>query len=364
MPASPASGEQLAAQILEEVAAAERALMALIVARLRAGIYGDSWEAEKLAEVQLIRQRLLNGSQQLSAQLAARVRKIVLDAYNHGQALAVTDLEAIDQPWSLVPNAADVAEALAQTAVINVQAAVEQIPSLLLNVYQQAVYAGVEQVLGGTVTRVQATQTVLDQLAKRGISGFRDQAGRNWSLESYAEMAVRTGAGHAAVQGHVDSLAASGFDLIIVSDAPRECPLCRPFERKVLSISGQVGAVIEPSALTGDPVTVNVTASLAAARAAGFQHPNCRHTISLYSPGVTRAGNATAEPDRYDAGQRQREIERNIRQWKRRQAVALDDGAATVAARKVRLWQEMLREHIDANDLTRLRRREQIGRAI
>lgn len=364
MPVSPDSGAQLAARILEQITTAERALMALIVDRLRAGIYGDSWEQAKLAEVQMIRRRLLNGAQRLSTLLSGQIHRIVLDAYNHGQALAVADLQEIGEPWALVADAAGAAQQSAESAVYNVQAAVAQLPSLLINVYQSAVEAGVSEVLGGTVTRVQAAQHVLDDLADRGVTGFRDNAGRNWSLESYVEMAVRTGSGHAAVQGHVDALAASGRDLIIVSDAPRECPLCRPWERKVLSISGQVGAIIEPSAITGNPVTVNVTASLATARAAGLQHPNCRHTISAYTPGVTLKGTAESDPARYEAGQRQRQIERNIRMWKRRQAVALDDATARNAALKVRQWQAALREHVDVNDLTRLRRREQIGTAI
>lgn len=364
MPASPASGESLAAQILELISTAERALISLIVDRLRAGIYSDGWEAAKLAEVQLIRQRLVNGTQRLSTDLATQVHKIVLDAYNHGQALAVADLRELDKPWQLAPNAAATAQHLADDVVRNVHAAVNEVPGLLLDVYRNAVHAGVAQLLGGSVTRVQASQQVLNILADRGVTGFRDSAGRNWSLESYAEMAVRTGAGHAAVQGHVDSLAASGIDLVIVSDAPRECPLCRPWERKVLSISGQVGAIIEPSALTGRPVTVNVTASLATARAAGLQHPNCRHTLSAYTPGVTLKGTAESSPARYDAGQRQREIERMIRTWKRRQQVALDNPTARKAALKVRQWQATLRDHVDTNDLTRLRRREQIGQAI
>jgi hypothetical protein len=364
MPANPDDGARLAARILSAIAELERFLIKMIVDRLRAGIHTDEWSFAKLAEMQMLRRRLEAGAQQMTKDLPDQVTRIALDAYNGGQALALIDLIDAGREHTLSPDPVLQVERIMGPIIERIQVAVDQIPSLLIDVYRNAVDAGVAEVLGGAATRVQAAQQVLDDLATRGVTGYRDSAGRNWSLESYVEMAVRTGAGHAAVQGHVDALQASGMDLVIVSDAPRECPLCRPWERKVLSISGRVGAIIEPSELTGNPVVVNVAGSLEEARAAGFQHPNCRHSISAYLPGVTIKGTPGQNAVAYEAGQRQREIERKIREWKRRQAVALDDAAARRAGQKVRDWQAALREHIDLHDLQRLRRREQIGTAL
>jgi hypothetical protein len=364
MPANPDDGARLAARIIEAIAQLERYLIKLIVDRLRAGLHTDEWGFAKLAEMQMLRRRLESSTQRMAKDLPEQITRIALDAYNTGQALAVNDLTDIGRDYLLAPDPVQQVERIMGPIIQRIQVAVDQIPTLLLNVYEDAVNAGVSEVLGGTATRVQAAQRVLDELATRGVTGYRDSAGRNWSLESYVEMAVRTGAGHAAVQGHVDALQASGMDLIIVSDAPRECPLCRPWERKVLSISGRVGAIIEPSELTGNPVVVNVAGSLEEARAAGFQHPNCRHSISAYLPGVTIKGTPGQDAVAYEAGQRQREMERKIREWKRRQAVALDDAAARRAGQKVRDWQAALREHVDLHDLQRLRRREQIGTAL
>lgn len=354
----------MASRVLDVIEAAERALIAIIVAALRRGIHGPSWEDQKLAEVQILRHRLQAGVQQLDAQVVEQVTQIVHDAYNRGQALAVIDLEDAALPFNLATDAAQAAENAARSAVDSTRAALYQLPEMLLDVYQQAVRAGAAEVLAGTADRVQAAQHVLDDLASRGVTGFKDKAGRNWSLESYVEMNVRTGAGHAAIQGHVDALQASGMDLVIVLDAPRECPLCRPWERKVLSLSGVVGAVIEPSAITGNPVTVHVAGTLEAARAAGLFHPNCRHTLSRFTPGVTVKGQPKSDPAGYEATQRQREIERKIREWKRREQVALDDQAARRARAKVREWQAAQRAHVEENDLQRLSRREQIGKAI
>lgn len=364
MPASPDDGARLAARVLDIISRVELTLIDLIATRLRAGINSPGWEAAKLAEVRLLRQRLAAGVQRATPQVIGEVNVIIHEAYSHGQALARIDTTDAHLPFALPADSLAAVDALAKQARTNVVDALALVPDLLTTVYEDAVRAAVEEAATGSITWQQAAQRVLDDLAERGVTGFRDKAGRNWALESYAEMAVRTGGGHAAVQGHVDTLAASGIDLIIVSDAPRECPLCRPWERQILSISGRVGAIIEPSVVGGSAVRVNVKASLADARAAGFQHPNCRHTVLAYLPGATEQGVAKSEPERYEAGQRQREIERRIRAWKRRKALALDAAGQRQAAVKIREWQAVLREHIDQHDLPRISRREQIGKAI
>src|SRR5690606_10155240 len=111
-------------------------------------------------------------------------------------------------------------------------------------------------------------------------------------------------------------------------------------------------------------VPVRVAGSLDEARAAGLQHPNCRHSTSAYTPGITKVGNADPDPEGYEAGQRQREIERTIRKYKRRAAAAVDPAEERAANAMVRKWQQTMRDHLAAHpDLRRLRHREQIGRA-
>jgi hypothetical protein len=66
----------------------------------------------------------------------------------------------------------------------------------------------------------------------------------------------------------------------------------------------------------------------------------------------------TNQPGTYEATQRQRDIERHIRSWKRRQAAALDDVTKAKAGAKVKQWQAELRRHLAAEGLTRSRQRE------
>ncbi|WP_240488179.1 phage minor capsid protein, partial [Halomonas sp. ALS9] len=95
----------------------------------------------------------------------------------------------------------------------------------------------------------------------------------------------------------------------------------------MLTISGPTGArtvEAEHPVEHGRMVTVRVAGSLDEARTRGLQHPNCRHAVSMYSPGLTQTEQATSDPDGYAAGQRQRQIDRTIRKWKRREAAARD----------------------------------------
>src|SRR5690606_11018980 len=217
----------------------------------------------------------------------------------------------------------------------------------------------------GTGTRRQATQDAMRRWADQGVTSFVDVSGRRWQLTSYAEMAVRTSVGRAAVEAHTRTLTDLGVDLVIVSNSPRECPLCRPWERQILTLSGPAGArTVEVEHATEDDVMVpvRVAGSLDEARAAGLQHPNCRHSTSAYTPGITKVGNADPDPEGYEAGQRQREIERTIRKYKRRAAAAVDPVEERAANAMVRKWQQSMRDHLAAHpDLRRLRHREQEG---
>ncbi|MET9364614.1 phage minor capsid protein [Streptomyces sp. NPDC006632] len=73
-------------------------------------------------------------------------------------------------------------------------------------------------------------------------------------------------------------------------------------------------------------------------------------------------GPPRAIPPGYEAGQRQREIERNIRKHKAREPAAVTPEAQQAARAKVRQWQGAMRDHLTAHpDLRRLRHREQPG---
>lgn len=187
----------------------------------------------------------------------------------------------------------------------------------------------------GTATpaanRAVVVQRELNRAAD-GLTAFRT-GGRAWTAPGYVRQAVSHQAGQAVMDGWFAAIRDEGRDLVIVPEKPTNCPKCAPWVGKVLSISG------------GDPQH----ASVAEARAAGLWHPNCAHEAEQWFPGYQyKPVPFTIRRTRevlYEAAQRERAIERTLRQWRQREAAALDDVARARAARKVKQWAAELRKH-------------------
>ena len=210
----------------------------------------------------------------------------------------------------------------------------------------------------GEANALQVQQRALNEWARKGLPAFTDKAGRTWSNQAYSEMLTRTVTQRAYRDAAHATLVAEGYDLVIVSSHRNPAPMCQPYERKVLSLSGRSRGIVQiPSALTGEMVNVEVTASMAEAESQGYHHPACRHQETLFVPDVTRPGGTEPNPEGYEATQQQRYYERKIREWKRRAAVA-EGEQADYARVKVREWQAKTREHVRVHGLDRRYYRE------
>ncbi|MFJ2017238.1 phage minor capsid protein [Streptomyces nodosus] len=367
----PGMVEPLAERTRDLYADAEERLFGIIARQLAAGHDAPQWAERKLAAIQQVRRASQAVVDELGKAVSLDVHDAVAEAYNVGHRAAVAELGAL--PDSAVRHVDDVlpqAQAVDRLAAETVDRLTATHRSILRAVDDQyrAVIAEVSATpLLGAGTRRQATQDAMARFADRGITGFRDRAGRRWQLTSYAEMAVRTSVGRAATEAHMQTLTAHGMDLVMVSVAPRVCPLCRPWEGKVLSIGRTGAGTVQAQHATDDArtVAVQVAGTLDEARGAGLQHPNCRHSVSAYLPGITAPAHGDNDADNaagYAAGQRQRAIERNIRKWKRQEAAATTPEAQKAARAKIRQHQAAMRDHLAAHpDLRRLRAREQLG---
>ncbi|MFE5673849.1 phage minor capsid protein [Streptomyces erythrochromogenes] len=369
MPIHPGMVEPLAERTRDLYAAAEERLLGIIARQLAEGLDAPGWAERKLAAVQSMRRASQAVVDELAQAVTLDVHDAVAQSYNEGHRAAVAELGALsDDARRLVDEQLPQAQAvdrIAQETVDAVTSTHRSILRTILDHFRSVVSEVTTTVALGTGTRRQATQDAMRRWADEGVTHFRDRAGRRWQLTSYAEMAVRTATGRAATEAHMRTLAEHGVDLVVVSDSPRECPLCRPWEGKVLTIGGPAGprtVEVEHATQDGVMVPVRVAGSLDEARLAGLQHPNCRHSVSAYTPGLTVVEKAASDPDGYEAGQRQRAIERKIRQFKRRQAAAVTPEAKRAAGVKLRQWQGAMRTHLAAHpDLRRLRHREQPG---
>ena len=227
------------------------------------------------------------------------------------------------------------------------------LPSLALrnafDSYQQIISTPAALNATGVLTRRKATQDALNGFAARGIDGFTDKAGRTWHIDTYAEMATRTGAAHALRTAYEGELIARGEDLVIVTGNTYTCRLCAPWQDKVLSLTGlyPAGTHRLPSAVGDGYVTVHVAGTMEEARAAGLHHPNCTHSEGLYLPGATTIEPGTMgvrDAETYDASQKQRALEREIRKHKRLLVAAITGEAESKARAAIRGYQAQIRE--------------------
>lgn len=232
------------------------------------------------------------------------------------------------------------------------------------DIYRQSAILAAERTFqeADIFTRLKFSQEMLDELAKKGIQTITYKNGVKYSLDTYCEMAGRTLTGRASLQASLNRFLQSGYTLVVVSSHFRACDLCTPYEGKTLSIERH-------------PVYESVDD----AETQGLFHPNCYHDISVWFEGmekqkprlasgeqylVDKHGYKEAQKISYNAQIRQRQIERNIRNWKRRSIVSLDNNSKKFADKKVKYWQMRQREHLKENTfLNRKYSREQIGKA-
>jgi hypothetical protein len=323
---------------LELYAAAELRLLDLIGRAVADGIDTPRWQETQLLAVQRLRARASGLVNALNHAANSAMADAILAAYNRGAAVAGVDLARISgEPPGFGGVDVHAVDALVAAAQEQVRAT-----GLVIRSQQEAIYRDVVQQTAGRMltegmTRRQASWDAMKSWADKGVTGFVDSAGRNWSMTSYAEMIARTASAQAIIQGHTDRLVSQGRDLVMISDAPEECAKCRPWEGRVLSLTGRTAA----ATYTAGGQSYTVKGTLAQATAAGLFHPNCRHRTVAYLPGITPPLRNTADPAGDQLRQAQRAKERRIRELKRRAVTAervagKQSPEAVQARRKVR----------------------------
>ncbi len=354
MAISPADGERYANEIRRIYAQAERDTINMLANNLGTGTNREDWANLKLRQLRKVKGKI---SSDIINELDVddKVRDAIEDAYRDGSKSAIADLRKVKRAGGPVDEINTnfgamnkrAIRAAAKETVGKLQGTHLRILRQADDVYRRAVSEAQTSVLTGTATRREASQKVLNKFANRGVTGFVDDAGRAWNLSSYSEMAVRTATGRSAVNGHIDRIQQNGRNLVIVSDHAEECPLCRPWEGRVLSLRESNAEY----------------PSLSDARASGLFHANCRHTVNAYIEGFTPTPSGTADPGGAAARRQQRYLERGVRKWKRRKAAAMSDEVQQKAQAKVSEWQGRMRDFIDKTGRRRKYVREQITEA-
>lgn len=226
------------------------------------------------------------------------------------------------------------------------------------DVYRQTIYKTHVYLQSGAASLNKAVDMATKDFLEKGINCIQYKNGNRVSIASYAEMALRTASQRATFMGEGTKRDEFGIHTVVVSAHANTCKLCLPWQGKVL---------IDDVYSHGSKIDGKYPL-LSEAMAAGLFHPNCRHTLATYFPGITKLLKVPDEKEtlkNYKAEQQQRYMERQIRKWKRIEAGSCDVENEKQAADKVKEWQSKLRQHLKDNpQLRRDYEREKPGNDI
>lgn len=169
---------------------------------------------------------------------------------------------------------------------------------------------------------------------QKGVAGSYNKNGIATGLSSVAELQMREDSQKTLLAAQGERSVQYGLYLIQISAHPSSCPLCLPWQAKVL-INDETG---------GKPDGKHEL--LSTAKRAGLFHYNCRHTYIDFIPGYSRENifdfdraSDKQTTERYAIEQEQRYNERAIREWKRIEKGSMTERDRLQARRKVQEWQ-------------------------
>lgn len=211
------------------------------------------------------------------------------------------------------------------------------------DVYRKTIYKTGMFMAAGTKTLDQAIDMATKDFLNAGINCIEYKTGRRVNIASYAEMALRTASQRATFLAEGKLRDQWGVHTVFVSAHANTCSKCAPWQGKVLVDDVFSHGTAEEAKELGVPL-------LSEAMKAGLLHPNCRHTLATYFPGVTTLPAVPDEKkakENYEAEQMQRAIERKIRKWKRIAEGAAQGGTVKLANDKLFELHKMMKEHLE-----------------
>ncbi|MCL5291290.1 MAG: hypothetical protein M1548_02005 [Actinobacteria bacterium] len=127
-----------------------------------------------------------------------------------------------------------------------------------------------------TKTLKEMQQDVIDGLLSKGLTGFKDKAGRRWDMRSYAEMVARTSSREIATQATVNLCAENGHDLVAITSHYPTCEKCALLQGRTYSLTGKTKGwsvltedrrpPIHPNCFPGEVVVSGLRASAVSTR--------------------------------------------------------------------------------------------------
>ncbi len=229
-----------------------------------------------------------------------------------------------------------------------------------VQVTQTALDIGAGETITGVSSWNQAVKHSIDRMKANGITGFIDHGDHHWSAEAYTAMDIRTTVANTARAAVWETNQDFGNDLYLVSYHNGARPLCYPWQNKVISSTDNARVVKD---LDGNEIEVIRQSDTSYGEPAGLFGINCKHYPTPFIPGVSVIDGepqSKEENDKtYEEMQKQRALERKIREEKRDLLMMKAQGATDEEIKAQRAKIRQTDDEIDAFcDETGLHRRQ------
>lgn len=143
--------------------------------------------------------------------------------------------------------------------------------------YRKIIFQSQVAASSGALTYEKAVDMAASDFLKNGINCITYSNGAVHNIVSYADMAVRTASKRAYLMGEGQKRQEWGVSTVILNKRFNACPLCMPFEGKVL-----IDDVWSGGTEKDGPYPL-----MSSAMAAGLYHPNCKDKHSTYFEGIS-----------------------------------------------------------------------------
>lgn len=252
------------------------------------GIEWTQWQAIQLEELQRfkleaakkyglefksmnkkIRETIANASLQGASDEELNVLKALEKGYvlKRGRGLSAGFFQTNQKRLDALMNAVEHDMKTAQTAVLRY--ANDQ--------YRKIIFQSQVAASSGALTYEKAVDMAASDFLKKGINCITYSNGAVHNIVSYADMAVRTASKRAYLMGEGQKRQEWGVSTVILNKRFNACPLCMPFEGKVL-----IDDVWSGGSSKDGPYPL-----MSSAMAAGLYHPNCKDKHSTYFEGIS-----------------------------------------------------------------------------
>ena len=333
----------------------------------------EDWRMRKISGVGVmaldIQSLLSEESASAEKSLLGAVQKAVDKSVSRDASLYKAIIKHQGEDASIVLNvlASDAQKARVSAVVKNARKALNLTNTLAKEASQQSFIDAVNSayigVMEGAQTLDEACWRASKALARRGLSvaSYDNPMANAISIDAAVRRNVVTSVSQATAEMSKGMAQDLGLDLVQTSAHVGARPQHQVWQGKVFSLSGKSQKYPPLSAPQEQGGTGYGTAE-------GLCGCNCRHHFFPYAEGFSPTDygidvSPAENEEIYEASQRQRQLERSIRSWKRTAMVAEDAGRnidADNALARVRGFQKSLRELCDRYDLPREYSRERI----